>query len=157
MLSGQNLAVKVHEVLKGDSTDPSPFESVVVLASIHAGRHQGKMAAWVKANASVLNNMRTAFLSVSLSNGSGIPKVLDENRRGAESFAESAGWTPDRIELVAGCLQYPAYSFLNRFLMKRMAKSQGLPLDTSRDHEYTDWESLEAFAKQFAASALPET
>lgn len=156
MFSGQDLAVTVQEVSKGDSTDPSPFDAVVVMASIHAGRHQRIMADWVKANASVLNQRRTAFLSVSLSTASGIPEVLDENRRQAEAFAEAAGWEPGQTELVAGCLQYPAYSFLTRFLMKRMAKSQGLPLETSRDHEYTDWESLETFAKQFATSVQPD-
>jgi menaquinone-dependent protoporphyrinogen oxidase len=149
ILAARDLSAQVHEVAKGDSFDPGPFDSVIVMASIHAGRHQAKMAHWVEANPEQLNRKRTAFVSVSLSAGSGVPDVLEENRGYAEAFAEKTGWTPGRIEIVAGCLQYPAYNILNKFLMKRIAKRQGLPLDTSREYEYTDWDALEKFASSF--------
>jgi len=149
MLTERGLSAQVHEVTKGDSFDPGPFDTVIVMASIHAGRHQAKMARWVEANAEVLNQKRTAFLSVSLSAGSGAPEVLEENRGYAKDFAEKTGWTPGRVEIVAGCLQYPSYNFLNKFLMKRIAKRQGLPLDTSQEYEYTDWDALEEFADDF--------
>lgn len=152
ILTGRGLSVESHEVQKGDSLDPSPFDAVIVMASIHAGRHQAKMVKWVEANAHVLNQRQTAFVSVSLSAGSGSPEVLEENRGYANAFAEKTGWTPGQVEIVAGCLQYPAYNFLNKFLMKRIAKRQGLPLDTSREHEYTDWDALEAFARGFPIS-----
>lgn len=150
MLTAQDLSVTVHEVEKNDSLDCSEFDAVVVLASIHADRHQAKMAKWVRSQAGEPNGRPTAFLSVSLSSASGLPEVLDQNLERAQEFADEAGWKPNRIDLLAGCLQYPAYSFLTRFLMKRLAKRQGLPLDTSVEHEYTDWEQLERFAREFA-------
>lgn len=149
MLSRRGVPVDLHEVEKDDSLDPSAFDAVIVMASVHAGRHQAKMRHWVEANSDVLNQRAGAFLSVSLSNGSDSPEAVAVNREHAEAFCEATGWEPDRIELVAGCLQYPAYNFLNRFLMKRVAKKQGLPLDTSREHEYTDWEALDQFSSEF--------
>lgn len=151
MLTERGPSVRVHEVGKADRLDPSPFEEVIVLASIHVSRHQAKMADWVKRNADILNQRTTAFLSVSLSAGSGTSEILAENREQARSFSQATGWEPDHLQIVAGCLQYPAYGFFARFTMKRLAKRQGLPLDTSRDHEYTDWEALEAFAADFVA------
>lgn len=150
LLEQQELSAEVVEVQKNGSQDPARFDAVIVMASIHIGRHQAKMAKWVKANAETLNSMPTAFLSVSLSAGSGIPEILDENREQAQAFADDTGWTPGAIEPVGGALQYPSYGFVNRFIMKRIAKRQGLPLDTSREYEYTDWEALEEFSERFA-------
>lgn len=149
-LTESGLSVEEHEVRKGDTLDPSGFDSVIVLASIHANRHQSKMAKWASANSAALNRLPTAFLSVSLSAAASVPEVLDHNRDLAKAFVEAAGWQPQEIEIVAGCLQYPAYNFIDRFLMKRVAKRQKLPLDTSREHEYTDWNALLAFARKFA-------
>lgn len=153
MLADSGLTSKVHEVKKGDNFDPAPYASVIVMASIHAEKHQKKMAEWVKSNAVSLNGKRTAFLSVSLSAASGAEEVLKMNRATAQQFADDSDWRPDQIELVAGCLQYPAYSFFTKFLMKRLAKRRGMPLDTSREHEYTDWKALQAFAMSFAGQA----
>lgn len=36
--------------------------------------------------------------------------------------------------------------------MKRIARKEGGDTDTSRDWEYTDWDSVEAFAAAFASS-----
>ena len=37
------------------------------------------------------------------------------------------------------------YNFLIRFVMKRIARKAGAPTDTSRDYEFTDWSTLDAF------------
>lgn len=149
MLASGGGSVEVHEVQKNDPLDPSAFDAVVVMASIHAGRHQAKMRRWVEANSEALNERPSAFLSISLSNGSKSEEAIAVNREHAANFTEATGWQPDRVELVAGSLQYPAYNFINRFLMKRVARQQGLPLDTSESHEYTDWDALEKFAREF--------
>lgn len=150
MLGEQGLSSQVHEVGKNDSLDTAPFSSVIVMASIHAEKHQTKMLRWVKSNSEALNAKPTAFLSVSLSTASGAKEVLDMNRATAQQFADDCGWKPGQIELVAGCLQYPAYGFFTKFLMKRLARRRGMPLDTSQEHEYTDWNALRAFSDSFA-------
>jgi menaquinone-dependent protoporphyrinogen oxidase len=33
--------------------------------------------------------------------------------------------------------------------MKQISKKEGGSTDTSRDHEYTDWKSVERFAENF--------
>jgi menaquinone-dependent protoporphyrinogen oxidase len=76
-------------------------------------------------------------------------------RRGAQAvvdaFLDQTQWRPALTALVAGALPYTRYGFWKRFLMKRIARSHGDPIDTSRDHELTDWRALEAFARQAAA------
>ena len=47
---------------------------------------------------------------------------------------------------MAGALAYTRYGFLTRFFMRRIAKKEGGPTDTSRDHELTDWGMVARFA-----------
>ena len=37
--------------------------------------------------------------------------------------------------------------------MRFMASAKGAPTDTSKDHEYTDWDQLYAFLDEFVADA----
>jgi menaquinone-dependent protoporphyrinogen oxidase len=46
---------------------------------------------------------------------------------------------------VAGTLAYSRYNFIIRFVMKRIARKNGAPTDTSRDYELTDWAALDRF------------
>jgi menaquinone-dependent protoporphyrinogen oxidase len=50
---------------------------------------------------------------------------------------------------VAGALLYRKYGFLKRWIMKRIVARAGGDTDTSRDYEYTDWNDMRAFAKEF--------
>ena len=49
-------------------------------------------------------------------------------------------------------MKYREYNFLIRYIMKRIMHGQGLSTDTSRDHEYTDWQAVSKFAREYAAS-----
>jgi menaquinone-dependent protoporphyrinogen IX oxidase len=35
-------------------------------------------------------------------------------------------------------------------MIKRIAQQSGLPTDTSRDHEFTDWDEVKSFEQAFA-------
>ena len=37
-----------------------------------------------------------------------------------------------------------------KLVMKRIAKKEGADTDTSRDYEYTDWDAVAEFAKDFS-------
>ena len=60
-----------------------------------------------------------------------------------DAFLHETGWHPSKVRGVAGALSYTKDNFLIRFVMKRIAKAQGVSTDTSRDHELTDWEALD--------------
>jgi menaquinone-dependent protoporphyrinogen oxidase len=57
---------------------------------------------------------------------------------------------PARIVSVAGRLAYREYGFFIRWVMKRIAKKEGAPTDTSRDYELTNWEEVDALARDIA-------
>jgi menaquinone-dependent protoporphyrinogen oxidase len=72
-----------------------------------------------------------------------------------DTFFRQTGWHPRWTEPVAGALLYTQYNFFIRFVMKQISKRAGGSVDTSRDHEYTDWAALEHFAGTLVSELTP--
>jgi menaquinone-dependent protoporphyrinogen oxidase len=132
------------------------YDGVLVGGSIHAGDYQGSLREFAKLNRDVLDRAPSAFFSVSLAAAD-----LDDEARAeldaiVDKFARETGWRPKRVEMIAGALVYTQYNFFIRRIMKMIVKQQGrTELDTSRDYDFTDWDAVEAFARDFARSAAP--
>jgi menaquinone-dependent protoporphyrinogen oxidase len=135
-----------------EAIDWSRVRGVLVGASIHAGRHQKSAARFVHTHAADLNRVPSAFFSVSLSAASKNPAEVAEAERIARAFPAAHGWTPSIVRSIAGRLAYREYNFLIRFVMKQIAKKEGGPTDTTRDHELTNWEDVDRLGREMAAA-----
>jgi len=129
--------------------DPTEYEGIIIGGSIHEGHHQRYVRSLTKKHAPVLNEMPSAFFSVSLS-------AADESSHheaveAMDHFLKEAGWEVSQKEAFAGALKYTQYSWLKRFLMKKISASHGGETDTTHDFEYTDWAQVERFAEAFHA------
>jgi menaquinone-dependent protoporphyrinogen oxidase len=127
------------------------FDAVLVGASLHYGRHQRAVGAFVRDEREALAARPTGFFQLSLSTASDDPETRAAAAGVVDEFVEQTGWQPDRVGLFGGALRYSQYGFLTRLAMKRIARKEGGATDTSRDHEYTDWAEVAAFARDFAA------
>jgi menaquinone-dependent protoporphyrinogen oxidase len=130
--------------------DWAQVRGAVVGASLHVQRHQEEASAFVLAHVNHLNAVPTAFVSVSLSSASTHPEEVAAARRLAEEFPAGHGWQPARIVCLAGRLAYTRYNVFIRWVMKRVARKQGAPTDTSRDYEFTNWDKVDALARDLA-------
>lgn len=119
-------------------------------ASIHLGKHQRKADAFVRAHAEALNLMPSAFFSVSLAAASKNQAEVEAAKKIATAFPAERGWAPTRIASIAGRLAYREYGFFIRWIMKRIASKEGAPTDTSRDYELTQWDQVDALAREMA-------
>lgn len=128
---------------------PEKYTAVIVAASLHAGKYQRQVGSWIREHATALRDKPAAFVSVSLTACD--PKEEAQSRLGKimRDFADSCGWSPTCFKSVAGVLAYTKYGFFTRWLMKRIARRNGGDTDTTRDHDYTDWADLRAFAREF--------
>ena len=126
------------------------FQGVIVGASVIARGHQPTVATFIIDNIETLNAMPSAFFSVSASAGSSREEGRAAARRLRDDFLAETGFHPDLSECIAGAIKYTRYNFLLRWYMKKASRMNGGSTDTSRDHEYTDWAQVEAFARQFA-------
>ena len=135
------------------------FESAVLAASIHLGKHEPEMVAFVKHHRDELVSMPTAFLSVSLTEATAEDETLPQPQRAEaernvhqalDTFFDETGWHPTRVQPVAGGLPFRDYGVVTRFVMKMIAKKSGHATDTSRNYDYTNWEALDAFVDEIA-------
>jgi menaquinone-dependent protoporphyrinogen oxidase len=158
-LSAQGFAVEVWNV---PSIPPAQhldtYDALILAASVHCGGHEPEMVTFVRQHLDELQTMPAAFLSVSLSQA-GVERpgtTADEHARFSASvqevlnrFFRETNWYPKHFKAVAGALLYTRYNFLIRFVMKQISKKAGGSTDTTQDHEYTDWASLDRFVAEF--------
>ena len=145
---------ELRDIAAGAKLEPWQYDAVVVGASVHAGHHQKAVLEWVGAHAGVLNHMPSAFFSVCLT----AADDTDEARRASQGYIDAAlektSWQPRIARSFAGALQYREYDVFTRLLIKLMMRHGGHPTDTSRDHDFTDWDEVERFAEECAGLAV---
>jgi menaquinone-dependent protoporphyrinogen oxidase len=88
-----------------------------------------------------------------VSGAAGSAKPEDRARAAGfiREFLAETEWRPGMTETIGGAITYTKYNPILRWIMRRIARRDGGPTDTSRDHELTDWAQVDRFALAFAA------
>lgn len=128
-------------------------EAAILCAPVHAARYPAAFARFVGQEASWLNSVPSAFVSVSMLIRSEFEEEQEEARQFPGSLLEETGWRPGKIHHAAGALRYTEYDFFKRWIIRRMAEHENAPTDMTKDHEFTDWTALSAFVTEFLAAA----
>lgn len=132
---------------------PSGYTAVVLGDSIHMSRHSQELRDYLRVNAQALDAIPSALFQVSITSAKQDAESADKAADMARQLQSATGFTPDAVGLFAGALAYSHYGRLMRQMVRSIARSSGLDTDTTRDHEYTDWVAVEAFALQVYALA----
>ena len=138
--------------LKHDTLDWAAVRGALVGASIHIGKHQRVAHEFVTSNVRRLNAVPSLFYSVSLAAASQDQAEVRKAQAIADAFPPAHGWHPRAVISLAGRLAYSQYSFIVRWMMKRIARKEGAPIDTTRDYEFTNWMRVEELAREFAST-----
>jgi menaquinone-dependent protoporphyrinogen oxidase len=153
---GEHLRTLGHDVDLANLADgltetPSPEDyDVVVLGSrIEISRPAPSLGAYVRDHRAALGEIPTVLFTVSMSAVS-TDKGPDPQGYLAK-ICTDLGWTPSLRKAIAGGLKYREYGFFTRFIMKMISRSAGRTTDTSKNHEFTDWEGVRQFAGEIAA------
>ena len=137
--------------LRRESPEPDRFDAVLIGGSVHAGKFQGELAGYVKANRERLNALPSWLFAISLSEAiEGSPFGHEHAVEQIETFLEATGWKPRGTASVAGAVKYRDYSWPKRLGMRTVLAKSGGETDTSRNWEYTNWEGVREFAEGVA-------
>ena len=128
---------------------PAEYAAIIVAASLHAGKYQRPVRQWLRGHAEELRGKPAAFVSVCLMARDPRQEAQLRLVKIMRDFVDSCGWNPAYLKPVAGALAYTKYGWFTRWVMKRIAARMGGDTDTSRDHDYTDWADVRAFAREF--------
>ncbi|MCK5747296.1 flavodoxin domain-containing protein [Oricola sp.] len=155
----ERLSGSGHDITLIDATDAKAapaadsFDASILLAPVHVGTFPAPLRHFAKANVEALMARPGAFISVSLAAASADKGEVAEIAGYVDKFSKETGWWPVSVHNAAGALKFTEYDFFRRWMLKRIAEKEGGPTDTSRDHEFTDWNTLDAFVDGFVAHA----
>ena len=141
------------DIVASDGRIPDGYDGVIVGSSIHVGKHDKHACEYVRQNREHLNQVPSAFFSVSLS-----AHGDEENaEKYVEDFEEDTGWHPGKVGIFGGALPYTQYGFFKRHMMKSIAGHMPgqLGTDISRDYVYTEWDGVERFIEHFLQEFTP--
>ena len=135
---------------------PDAYDVVIAGDSIHTGSHSRQLTRYLKANAEALEAVPVALFQVSMTSATADEEHTARAHEMLADLTKKTGVDPDIVGLFAGALAYTRYGWFKRHLMQRIAKSEGGDTDTSVDHEYTDWDAVDAFARDAVVLAVSE-
>ncbi len=150
----QSASVEVREAGRAGGVDPADFDATIVASSMQMGAYRPAVIRFVRRHLAGLTAKPSVFVSVSMAAANTLHRqqAMAELDKWLARFSAKGGWTPARVQHVAGALPYTRYNFVTRWIMRRIAEREGEATDTTRDHEYTDWQELARFADAFLAS-----
>ena len=128
--------------------EPDAYDAVVLGSRVEYGKHAPALFAYVGAHREALAARPIAFFSVSMAAARPLPGTDPEGY--VQLAIDQMRLHPAVTAAFGGGLPYRQYGWLMRFVMRRIARSHGDPTDASRDHSFTDWEAVRAFADRVA-------
>jgi len=135
------------------SPNPERFDAVVVVASVRYGHYDQQLFRLSRQYGWWLNSIPTLLVTVSLTARK--PEKRDpESHSYTRKLLAGMDWRPGHTEVVAGALEYPRYTTLDREAIKLIMKITDGPTDPSTVVEYTDWDQVKAAADAFADELL---
>jgi len=149
LLAPQGHDVSLVELTDRTRTPLEAFDKVVLGASIRYGKHRPCVAAFLRANREALERKPTALFTVNIVARKPEKSAPDTNPY-LRKLVRRIGWRPARLEVFAGKLDYPRYTFWDRQIIRFIMLLTRGPTDPRAVVEYTDWRRVERFAETIA-------
>jgi len=147
----QELVAEQHDVvLSAMDDDPgidlTPFDKVVIGASIRYGKHQQQVMDFIKRNQVALESKPNAFFSVNVV-ARKPEKNTPETNPYLQKFLKKIAWEPGNLAVFAGGIDYPSYGFVDKHMIRFIMWMTKGPTDLTETIEFTDWNKVDAFGE----------
>ena len=137
------------------------FETVIIGASIRYGKHSNDLYSFIENNTSNTNpdsnfltsQNNTAFFSVNAV-ARKAEKNTPETNPYIKQFLQISKWKPKKIAVFAGKVDYPQYSFFDKYMIRLIMWITKGPTDISKTFEFTDWDKVEEFAHEIKKNTV---
>jgi menaquinone-dependent protoporphyrinogen oxidase len=131
-----------------------PYDVVVVGDSIHAVHHSRQLVRLLCDRADDLAAKECALFQVSLTSANPDEEHTATAHGMVDELLDRTGFRPALVALFAGALVYTRYGWLKRRVMRSIVRREGGDTDMTRDFEYTDWDAVDAFARDVHSLAI---
>ena len=145
-LNNGNL-VKLISLEDAKKIDLSNFEKIIIGASIRYGKHSKELYKFINLNKKILDQRKCAFFSVNVVARKPEKNTAETNPY-INKFLKISKWRPKKIRVFAGKVDYPNYSFFDKYIIKFIMFITKGPTDISQSYEFTDWSKVDDFSKE---------
>ena len=147
------LATTVEALAAGPSPDTDSYAAVVLGASIRYGKHQPEVGDFITEHRAYLESTPSAFFSVNAVARKPEKQTPDTNPY-VRKFLGTIPWKPQLVGIFAGKIDYPSYRFFDKHMIRFIMWMTKGPTDVNGCFEFTDWDSVDAFARRVADRVL---
>ena len=144
-------SIKLISLEEAHDFNLQPYEDIIIGASIRYGKHNKNLYKFISSNKETLEKKRSAFFSVNVV-ARKPEKNTPETNPYMKKFLKISNWKPDKLGVFAGKVNYPNYSFFDKYIIRLIMFITKGPTDTSKSFEFTDWSKVEDFAKELNLS-----
>ena len=130
--------------------DLNAFDKIVIGASIRYGKHNPLVLDFMRRNQRILESKPNAFFSVNVV-ARKPEKSRPETTPYLKKFLKQIAWKPKHLDVFAGRIDYPSYTFGDRIVIRFIMWITNGPTDPKAVVEFTDWKRVEAFGSVIAA------
>ncbi len=154
ILEASGLSATLEELTGDSGTDLSGFAAVVLGASIRYGKHRPEVTRFIEEHHDYLASTPSAFFSVNAVARKPAKRTPDTNPY-VRKFLGTIPWQPGLIGIFAGKIDYPAYTFFDKHMIRFIMWMTKGPTDLNGTFEFTDWDDVDAFARRVADQLAP--
>tara|TARA_B100001121_G_C18419563_1_gene493996 strand:+ start:84 stop:602 length:519 start_codon:yes stop_codon:yes gene_type:complete len=122
------------------------YQQIVIGASIRYGNYRKDLFEFIEKNIEELDCKENAFFSVNVVARKN-EKNSSESNPYVKKFLKSTKWKPKNIDVFAGVVDYPAYNFFDKFMIRLIMWITSGPTDPKARFEFTDWDRVKRFAE----------
>ena len=138
---------KIASFEDAETLNLSNYKKIIIGASIRYGKHKPELYSFIRENLDTLNKIDSAFFSVNV-----VARKQEKNTAETnpyiKKFLKISKWTPKKIKVFAGKVDYPNYNFFDKYIIKFIMFITKGPIDTSQSYEFTEWSKVDDFAKE---------
>ncbi len=145
MLEQQAHVVTLVSLGDDSQLDLSPFDKIVIGASIRYGKHRPYVIEFINRNVQLLTSKPGAFFSVNVT-ARKPNKNTPETNPYMPKFLKQINWQPTKLAVFAGKIDYPRYTTFDRMMIRFIMWITKGPTDRNAVVEFTDWQAVEDFA-----------
>jgi len=145
----RNHTVELRVIDDESNIDVSPFDKVIIGASIRYGKHRPHVNEFITRNLEHLESKPSALFSVNVV-ARKPEKNSPETNPYLQKFLKQITWQPRHMAVFAGKINYPIYSFWDRQAIRFIMWMTKGPTDPTTVVDFTDWEKVEEFGRVIA-------
>jgi menaquinone-dependent protoporphyrinogen oxidase len=134
-----NLVEAEHE-----GVDWNRYDVVVLGAPVLYGKYDKTVIDFVTRHRAQLESKPNSFFNVSV-----VARVPEKStvtgNRYMQKFLQLSPWRPRDLKVIAGKVDYPAWPWLDRFMIRLIMRMTNGPTDTTAVIDYTNWDDVRAY------------